>query len=530
MTDTVTSNMGLTEPGVLQSPGPDYASLINADMGIIDSHDHTSGKGVQVPTAGLNIDADLDINGNNVNAARSYRMQNNGANLSGGDDINEIYVFAGDLWYNNSTGIPVQITNAGTISSGTNVFIPTLVSGSTSISPTDTANYYEVDITSADFTIALPAVSAVTPGTFYFFTDIEGAAGHPHTVTIAAQAGDTINTSDLSISLDVPFESVLLVSDGFSTWMASYFATKAMVEGRFGTDTQNVLVEGFSTTVQAEGTGNVFIGSTNNLVFVNGTTITVGFGPTFSTVDVDGYFIVEGKSLFKDTTLFTGTTNRFNGTTNFYGDVGTATGVPLDVGGNTGLAGNLTVIGTSTLDGTVTHQGLTTLNGNATINANLDVNGNATVRDELQVVGGGASLVVTAPTTITGTTTISSGAGNSIALTATPEIVLTGFVKQSAVTKVQFRTDQPTITVDTQINPTNVDIWIGKNNTGTLNVWCSNPPVSGDGTWLIIQNISSSSNNIVVRDGSAGGTTLKTLTPGTGTMIVFHSSLWLVAL
>lgn len=57
-----TPNMNLTLPFI----GGDFnnwGSELNGDLSAIDLHDHTTGKGVKVPTAGLNINADLSFNG-----------------------------------------------------------------------------------------------------------------------------------------------------------------------------------------------------------------------------------------------------------------------------------------------------------------------------------------------------------------------------------------------------------------------------------------------------------------------------------
>ena len=55
--------------------GPGYAQNISNDLlTTIDTHDHSSGKGVQVTPAGLNINADLSFNNNNANQLRSTRF------------------------------------------------------------------------------------------------------------------------------------------------------------------------------------------------------------------------------------------------------------------------------------------------------------------------------------------------------------------------------------------------------------------------------------------------------------------------
>lgn len=56
-------NMGMTIPTPGVTPGPTYATNISNDLSIIDAHNHTPGNGALVPTAGLNINANLPFNG-----------------------------------------------------------------------------------------------------------------------------------------------------------------------------------------------------------------------------------------------------------------------------------------------------------------------------------------------------------------------------------------------------------------------------------------------------------------------------------
>ena len=122
-TFTITPNMSLTNPtpstGVTGSgePGPLYATDISGDLVLIDAHDHSSGKGVQITPQGLNINADLAFNQNNALTLRSARFTSQPSGLIGVGDVSSIYVRLGDLWYNNSAGTPVQVTAGGAISS-----------------------------------------------------------------------------------------------------------------------------------------------------------------------------------------------------------------------------------------------------------------------------------------------------------------------------------------------------------------------------------------------------------------------------
>jgi hypothetical protein len=69
MADPTTTYMGLTIPQYNSTPdGPNatsgtYPNEVQTDLTLIDAHDHTTGKGVKIPTAGININANLSFNG-----------------------------------------------------------------------------------------------------------------------------------------------------------------------------------------------------------------------------------------------------------------------------------------------------------------------------------------------------------------------------------------------------------------------------------------------------------------------------------
>jgi hypothetical protein len=107
--------MNLTVPGVGTSPGPAYASLINTDLSIIDEHDHSSGKGVQISPDGININGNLPFNNNNATTLRSVRFQAQDTPITGSStaDVGCTYVAGVDLYFNDGTGNQVRITSGG---------------------------------------------------------------------------------------------------------------------------------------------------------------------------------------------------------------------------------------------------------------------------------------------------------------------------------------------------------------------------------------------------------------------------------
>jgi hypothetical protein len=109
-----TPNMALTLPVVSQTPGPTWASEINADLSLIDSHNHTSGNGALVPVAGLNINADLSLATNALTNVERVGLLDQASLAS----LNSVYANNGELWWNDGSGNNVKITNNGAVNVG----------------------------------------------------------------------------------------------------------------------------------------------------------------------------------------------------------------------------------------------------------------------------------------------------------------------------------------------------------------------------------------------------------------------------
>lgn len=116
---SVTPNMNITLPTPEVTSGPEWANQLVDAFDNVDAHDHTAGKGVKVPVAGLNINADLEFNNNNAIELRSSRYTNHGSTLSTSLDKNCLYFVNGDLFINNNAGTSVQLTSGNAINLST---------------------------------------------------------------------------------------------------------------------------------------------------------------------------------------------------------------------------------------------------------------------------------------------------------------------------------------------------------------------------------------------------------------------------
>jgi microcystin-dependent protein len=112
----VTANMGLTEPTVGGTISPSWALILNADFGIIDQHDHTPGFGVPIPPNGLNINADLTFQGNNLLDLNSAVFD--GA-VVGTPAVLSIYSDGTDFYFKDINGNAIRLTESGQPASST---------------------------------------------------------------------------------------------------------------------------------------------------------------------------------------------------------------------------------------------------------------------------------------------------------------------------------------------------------------------------------------------------------------------------
>src|ERR1700677_1252616 len=116
-TNSQTPNMLLTVPTVGQELGPTYAYDVNSDLSLIDLHDHSPGKGVQITPDGIDITSALAFNNNVANSLAGVVFQ---AQSTPSSTLQGLSVAPGgeavpieDLFYTDSAGNVIQLTKAG---------------------------------------------------------------------------------------------------------------------------------------------------------------------------------------------------------------------------------------------------------------------------------------------------------------------------------------------------------------------------------------------------------------------------------
>ena len=123
MPSSTSPSMGLFLPVPGSTPGPQWASETTTNWSTLDTHDHTTGKGVQIPIAALNVNADfswLTFGQTNVGYLSLVDKLATG-NLTVNASLGNV---AGDPYWRNASGVVKKINLAGdalTIASGTSL-------------------------------------------------------------------------------------------------------------------------------------------------------------------------------------------------------------------------------------------------------------------------------------------------------------------------------------------------------------------------------------------------------------------------
>ena len=114
---STTPLMGLILPtvGPGGDAGPTYATLIVDAFTTLDSHNHATGNGAQIGTAGILIDADIGFEGYNLQGIRGVRLNSQTAVLTAAADLRMLYSVNGELYFRDGSGNNVPITAAGGI-------------------------------------------------------------------------------------------------------------------------------------------------------------------------------------------------------------------------------------------------------------------------------------------------------------------------------------------------------------------------------------------------------------------------------
>lgn len=214
-----TNFLGLDLPTVSVTIGPEWATKINQALEVVDEHDHSDGKGAKIPSSGLNINSDLSFNSNSLISLQKAAFSSLSTPLTGATNTNNVHVSLGDLYYTNSSGVAVQITDGGTVagsgSASFEAFENNLVNSDIVIAPSSSFTFLEVN-TEASRNITLPLANSVSSGRFYVVKDISGQS-NSNNITLLTSGSDTVDGSS-SLALKSNYGSTWVVSNGTDSW------------------------------------------------------------------------------------------------------------------------------------------------------------------------------------------------------------------------------------------------------------------------------------------------------------------------
>lgn len=219
---TISPNMLLPVPAVGTQNGPQYAFDINNCMSIIDQHDHAPGSGVQVTSAGLNINSDLPINDSNLISIRSSRYTSQVSPLALASDLNCVYVSGGELYYNDAAGNQVQMTLNGGVA-GSPGSISNLTSpASASYVSADATFVWQSDVnTPANMDAGSFILRNITANSKGLTLAPPNAMAADYTITLPALPGTTnivtlTNSGALAATLNVDNSTLIQTSNSLA--------------------------------------------------------------------------------------------------------------------------------------------------------------------------------------------------------------------------------------------------------------------------------------------------------------------------
>jgi hypothetical protein len=210
---TTTTNMNLELPDVSSTLGPAWAQILNEALQTVDEHDHSTGNGVKITPSGLNINSDLDIQDNDILRVLTMQLKNqNSADTTKAGTVQRVGT---NLYWVNSAGTAVQITNGSSVVSTGSGVLSVSVPGAYpyAVLTSDAQAVLLID-SSAARTLTLPAATNIMT---VYVKDALGSAGS-NTITITPDGTDAIDGVNTSYTLQSNYGCVGFISDGSSNW------------------------------------------------------------------------------------------------------------------------------------------------------------------------------------------------------------------------------------------------------------------------------------------------------------------------
>ncbi len=218
----LTPNMSLDKPTPSVDAGPAWATRLNADLDLLDAHDHSTGKGTKVTPAGMNVNSDMVAS----NAARLRQFGALGLVAGGALETLQLRTNGTDLQFNDASNNLVTLSSGGRpntkfIGSPTGLFmVPTgtvTITGVTTLTSAGAEILIVYDMTAGAYALNLPSLATV-PGRMYWLHEKTGSTT---ALTVTRNGADKINNAAANLTLNTANRGTLLIADpsGVSWWV-----------------------------------------------------------------------------------------------------------------------------------------------------------------------------------------------------------------------------------------------------------------------------------------------------------------------
>jgi hypothetical protein len=244
--------MGLDMPDV-GDDGTEYASRLVEVVQDIDAHDHTEDNGVPVPSAGIDIDADLEANGFSITELESTAYDNQAAALTGATNARRVYFVGGELYATDGNGTEIQITSNGEVDSSAAGSIGGMGGTDAAVSYNSANQSFQflqddTDDTAADLDTSALKIRSETPGDAVYTSifrnstqianlDITLPGAAPASTSVVTMTSAGVLATTRSPTLDSPSMATPTITSS-GTIASAGFSGNLTVAGRFviGTD------------------------------------------------------------------------------------------------------------------------------------------------------------------------------------------------------------------------------------------------------------------------------------------------------
>lgn len=254
----ISPNMNLPVPIVGLDAGPQYATDVNSCLTLVDQHNHTTGSGVAITPAAININSSLTMNGFSLIGIKSLTL----SAQSSDPGIFNIYSKGVDLYYEDGSGNVIRITQSGSITGAAGT-ITGLPSGTASASfAAGTFVFQAATLTPANIDGGSFILRNNTASSFGLTLSPPSALGSNYSLVLPAIPASvgivTLDTSGnlgaVTSNINLPGKAV--TENGSNVVVSSTNATNSLAIIRAAFDGIPSLIYGEGATAVNNSTGN----------------------------------------------------------------------------------------------------------------------------------------------------------------------------------------------------------------------------------------------------------------------------------